>query len=416
MPGLKPGFGRLATLGEIFDILYSHLPRLPSETVGIQDALHRIVAKEVVAQIDVPHFPKAAMDGYAVAAEDTFGATDSAPKPLRIIGSVMPGQMAESPVGRGSCIEIGTGAPLPEGSDSVVMVEYTEPGDEEAVVVVRKGVAPRENVVEVGSDVAAGSVVLETGTLLEPRHLGVLAAAGVFKVVVVRKPKVALFSTGPEIIEAGGRLEPGRIFDINSHTLRGALVADGCEVVDLGIVPDDRSSLDGALTRGLAEADVVLLSGGSSLGGGDLVVEAFENAGTMLVHGVAVKPGKPVVVGVAKGSSLEAKGEVEKIMIGLPGYPMSALSDYYIFVQPFLKRSMGVTRRPAFVEATLARKHPSTVGRYEFLPVRLDGENAHPITKGSSAISALADADGFVEIDELTEVVEQGQRVRVRLF
>lgn len=415
MPGLKPGFGRLATLGEVFDLLYSHLPHISSEKVDLSDALHRVLAADVVASIDVPHFPKAAMDGYAVVAADTFGASDGLPRGLEMVGSIMPGQTAGRPVSTGACIEIGTGAPLPEGADAVVMVEYTEPG-EDGQILIRKGVAPRENIVEVGSDVAAGSKVLSRGTLLEPRHLGVLAAVGIFEAEVYRRIKVVLFSSGPEIIAAGGTLEPGRIFDINTHTLRGALLADGCDVVDLGIVPDESAALDEALKRGIDEADLVLLSGGSSLGGGDLVVDAFSRMGQLILHGIAVKPGKPAVIGTAKGRDLDGAGEVEKILIGLPGYPTSALSDYYIFVQPFLRRALGVVSRPAFVEATLARKHASTVGRYEFLPVRLEKDRAIALTKGSSAISPLADADGFVEIDENTEVIEKGERVRVRLF
>lgn len=415
MRGLKPGFGRLATLGEVSEILDAHLPRFSYQKVSLTAALHEVLAADVVANIDVPHFAKAAMDGYAVVASDTFGATDGAPKILEVVGSVFPGEIFDREVAPGRCIEIGTGAPLPSGADAVVMVEFTEPG-EAGKVLVRKGVAPRENIVEVASDLAAGSMVLRKGTRLEPRHLGALAAVGCFEVEVFRKPRVALFSTGPEIIEAGSSLEPGRIFDINSHTLRGALVADGCEVVDLGIVPDEPGALDRALRRGLHEADFVLLSGGSSLGGGDLVGEAFERVGELILHGIAVKPGKPVVLGSARGPGLDGGDEVEKILIGLPGYPTSALSDYYIFVQPFIRRALGAGSRPSFVEATLARKHPSTVGRYEFLPVRLEGDEAIPLTKGSSAISPLAEADGFVEIDENTEVVERGARVRVRLF
>lgn len=415
MSSLKPGFGRLATIGEVFDILNSHIPNLGLERVGLDESARRVLASDVVADIDVPHFVKAAMDGYAVVAADTFGATDGSPKQLKVVDSVMPGRHAAVEVKPGSCVEIGTGAPLPEGADSVVMVEYTETTDP-GVVFVRKGVAPRENLIEIGSDLASGSAILKRGTRLEPRHLGALAAIGHFEVEVYRRPKVALFSTGPEIIEAGGDLEPGRIFDVNTHTLRAALVADGCEVLDLGIVPDEPEALDRALAKGLNEADVVLLSGGSSLGGGDLVDDAFARAGELLLHGVAVKPGKPVVLGTAKGRGLDGGEEVEKILIGLPGYPTSALSDYYIFVQPFLLRSMEATTRPSFIEATLARKHPSTVGRYEFLPVRLEGSEAIPLTKGSSAISPLAEADGFVEIDENVEVVERGERVRVRLF
>lgn len=409
---LKAGFGRLATMGEAFEILYSNLPRVGNESIDIKDALHRVLAVDVSSKIDVPHFAKAAMDGYAVAASETFGATDSKPLVLEVIGLVMPGEVAVRPVGAGECIEIGTGAPLPDGTDAVVMVEYTEAGDEGAGI--RKPVAPRENVIEVGSDFASGATVLRKGILIEPRHLGVLAAAGISNVEVLARPRVALFSTGPEIIEDGGTLEAGRIFDINTHTLRGALIADGCEVLDLGIVPDESAALEYALRRGLKEADLVLLSGGSSLGGGDLVGESIEKIGRLVLHGVAVKPGKPLVIGLAGGASEE--GDKEKLLIGLPGYPMSALSDYYIFVQALLRRLMGISFPERFIEAALGRKHPSTVGRYEFLPVRLEGEVAMPITKGSSAISALADADGFIEIDENTEVLEQGERVKVRLF
>jgi molybdenum cofactor synthesis domain-containing protein len=408
--GLKAGFGRLATLGELFDILDAHLLELEIEAVSITEALHRVLAEDVHADIDVPHFSKAAMDGYAVIASDTFEARDSSPTVLKVKGALQPGDSLDAPITQGECVEIGTGAPLPEGADAVVMVEYTEPGEADSEVQIRKGVAPRENIVEVGSDVGAGDVALTRGTFLEPPHLGVLAAVGASKINVFRRPRVALFSTGPEIVEAGGPLAPTRIFDINTHTLRGALIKDGCEVIELGIVPDDRKALGDAIQRGLKEGDFVMLSGGSSLGGGDLVTTAFEEAGEMLLHGVAVKPGKPVVVGLAKTDS------EEKLLIGLPGYPMSALSDYYIFIQPFIRKAFGLKTEPAFREATLARKHPSTVGRYEFLPVRLAGGEAHPLTKGSSSISSLAAADGFVEIDENTEVVEKGETVRVRLF
>lgn len=407
MPGLKPGFGRLATLSELFEILDAHLITLEVERIPLSDALNRVLATDVSAGIDVPHFAKAAMDGYAVVAADTFASTDASPKILEVIATVMPGDPLDHSVSEGSCIEIGTGAPLPPGADAVVMVEYTEPDEETpGRVRIRKGVAPRENIVEVGSDVVSGETVLSSGTFLEPRHLGVLAAIGHFSIDVHRRPRVALFSTGPEIVGESGALEPGRIFDINSHTLRGSLVSEGCEVVDLGIVPDDPDALQSALEKGLAEGDLVLLSGGSSLGGGDLVTEVFARTGEMLIHGVAVKPGKPVVVGVAK----------DKLMIGLPGYPMSALSDYYIFVRPHLRKILGLRTEPAFVEAAMGRKHPSTVGRYEFLPVKLEEGLAHPLTKGSSSITSLASADGFVEIDENTEVVEKGERVRVRLF
>lgn len=408
MSVLKPGFGRLATLAEAFEILEARLPKVGSETVALASALHRVSASDVSATLDVPHFRKAAMDGYAVFASDTFGATDAQPKRLDVLESVMPGTLPTAEVGAGGCVEIGTGAAIPSGADAVVMVEHTESHD--GSVDIRKPVAPGENIIEVGSDVRQGDTIVSAGTVLEPRHLGVLAAVGNEHVEVRSKPVAALFSTGPEIVEPSDTPGPGQIFDINRTTLGAALRADGCEVVDLGIVPDDRAVLRAALEQAMTRGDFVLLSGGSSLGGGDLVTEVFSEVGNLHLHGVAVKPGKPLVVGSA------ASGDRIVPLIGLPGYPMSALSDYYIFVRWMIHRCLGVAARHAAAEAVLGRKHPSTVGRYEFLPVTLSEGVATPVAKGSSAISALASADGFIEIDENTEVVEKGEPVKVHLF
>lgn len=412
--GLKPGFGRLATLNEALDVLFSHPLALGSETVDLDEALNRVLAHDVRAPIDVPHFAKAAMDGYAVVAQDTFGASDSSPKELTVAAAVAPGSGPALALKAGQCIEISTGAPMPAGADAVVMVEYTEPS--RTGVSIRRGVGPGDNVIRPASDMKKGEQVLSAGTLVRAAQIGVLAAIGTEKVEVVDRPRVALASTGSELLPLGEDLGPGQIYDINVHTLRAALIAEGLDVVQLGTVPDRLESLQAALVRGLDEADLVLLSGGSSLGGSDLVVEAFEAAGRVLIHGVAVKPGKPLVIAAAQRPARDGSGPVEKLMIGLPGYPMSALSDLYVFVQPWLRRSMGLKEQPRFTQAILARKHPSVLGRYEFLPVALQEGQAYPITKGSSSISALASADGFIEVHENTEVLEQGRRVSVRLF
>lgn len=410
MPGLKPGFGRLASLRDAFDTLRRYLPELSAQTIPLREALGRVLAADVVAPIDVPHFTKAAMDGYAVRAEDTFGSSAEAPSRLRVIGCLWPGEVFGEPVESGQAVEIGTGAAMPPGADAVVMVEYTEHDGDAAAVL--KAVAPGDNVIRPGSDVAAGSVVLRAGTALEPRHVGALSALGLAVVTAWRRPRVALFSTGNEILQPGDAPEPGKIFDINTWTLRAALEADGCEPVELGLAPDTRDALRALFERALEIADVVLLSGGSSLGGGDLVGEVLDEIGRALIHGVAIKPGKPVVIGAAK----DPVSGAEKAVIGLPGYPMSCLSDYYILVQPFLDEALGRTRTLTYVDAHMARKHASTVGRYEFLPVRVSEGRAHPLTKGSSAITTLSEATGFVEIDENVEVVEAGTPVRVRLF
>lgn len=396
-------------MGEALEVLYAHLPQLRHEELELGEALGRVLAVNVTSEIDVPHFVKASMDGYAVVAADTFGAQDSSPVGLDVTDAVTPGRPSTERAGDGRCIEISTGAALPEGADAVVMVENTDPAGEK--VLVRKAVSPGENTIAIGSDISKGDRVLGAGTVLEPRHLGALAAIGRRTVSIFAKPRVALFSTGPELSSEGSVTE-GKVFDINSSTLRAALISDGCEVKALGVIADDLEALTGALRRALAEADLVLLSGGSSLGRGDLVTEAFSAVGTLLIHGVAVKPGKPLAIGVASA----AGASPERLMIGLPGYPMSALSDYYVFVRPFLKRAMNVITIDRFVEATLSRKHPSAIGRYEFLPVKLEGGQAVPIGKGSSSITALSEADGFIEIDENVEVLEAGAPVSVRLF
>jgi len=396
-------------MGEALDVLFAHLPKLGREEVPLDRALGRVLAADVTSAIDVPHFVKASMDGYAVAASDTFGAKDSGPISLHVADVVTPGERGVESVGGGRCVEISTGAAIPRGANAVVMVENTDPADDD--VLVRRPVSPGENTIGVGSDISEGNQVLSAGTVLEPRHLGVLAAIGSRSAQVFVKPRVALFSTGPELIAGDSALTEGKIFDINSFTLGAALISDGCDVNRLGLVADDLVTLIAVLRSALAESDLVILSGGSSLGRGDLVAEAFTAMGSLLIHGVAVKPGKPLAVGVA---SIDQGPE--RVMIGLPGYPMSALSDYYVFVRPYLKRAMQVTSIDRFVGATLSRKHPSAIGRYEFLPVKLQGRKAVPIGKGSSSITALSEADGFIEIDENVEVLEAGASVSVRLF
>jgi len=412
---LKPGFGRLASLDEAFSVLFDHVPVLAVEEVELGSALNRVLANDVVSEIDVPQFRKSAMDGYAVEATQTFGASDKNPKCLSIVEAINPGRPGTAHLGQGACAEIGTGAVLPEGADSVVMVEYTEPeGDD--MVRVRRAVAPGENVIQAASDVESGTTVLKAKTFLGPRHLGILAAIGATSVQVVARPRVALFSSGGELVWPGTPLAAGQVYDINSYTLRAALGDDGCEVVDLGIIPDDIDALKAALRKGLDEADIVVGSGGSSLGSGDLMVEAFGAEGRIAIHGVAVKPGKPLVVAIAERSGSGASPDTEKLMIGLPGYPVSALCDYYLFIQAVLYKAMGIEAKKNLADAVLARKYPSSLGRYEFLPVALQAGQALPLTGGSSAISTLSRADGFVEINENTEVVEAGARVVVRLF
>jgi molybdopterin molybdotransferase len=344
------------------------------------------------------------MDGFAVVASDTFSASQNSPVALTLRESIACGEIARRRVLRGSCAEIATGGAMPSGVDAVVMVENTQV--EGKKVLVYKSVAPRTNVVARGSDIRKGETVLQKGTVLTPAHLGALAAVGITTVSVRRRVKVVLFSTGSEIVAPGKRLGRGKVFNINSVTLRAALEELGCEVEDYGVVKDTEREITRLVLKGVRSADIVIFSGGSSLGRSDLAPEVLGKLGSLLFHGIAVKPGKPTVAGVVRG----------KIVIGLPGYPVSALSNVYILVAPLIERMTGATGITRFTRAMLAQKVASTVGRYEFLPVRLEGEFAHPVMRGSSAITTLARAHGFVEIPENVEVVEKGTPVTVRLF
>jgi len=402
---MKEGFGRLLSLSEALGLLFEAVrPMEESEEVDLGGALCRVVAEDVRARVDVPHFDRAAMDGFAVLASDTFGASHQSPVQLEVIGSIEPGVAPEVRVTQGECVRISTGAAMPEGADAVVMVEHVEQEGEK--ITVFGAVAPGTNVVKRGSDMKAGDVVVRARTVLYPEQIGALAACGVGRVAVIRKPRVGVLSTGPELLDVEEEPRTGCVYEINSHTLSCALRLFGCEAVVAGRVVDEPSALERAVLSALKTCDMLLISGGSSLGEGDLVPQVLNTTGRLLFHGIAVKPGKPTAAGVVN----------DRLVLGLPGYPTSALSNFYIVVLPVLERLLGVAFRRHTLKARLAQKVFSTVGRYEFLPVRLEGGLAHPVLRGSSAITSLSTADGFVEIDENTEVLPASTEVKVTLF
>lgn len=400
----KAGFGKLMALTEAKELALANTPELGTESIPVSEALGRVLAGPVTVGIDVPHFAKAAMDGFAVRAQDTFGASETSPLRLRVVGHVTPGVILERALSPGECIEISTGAPMPRGSDATLMVENTEAEGEE--ILVYKTVAPGQNFIKPGSDIAAGSKLFGAGEELRPRHLGVLVAAGLGEVEVSRLPHVILMSTGDEILGPGEPLAPGRIYNINSTTLGESLRAFGCRVTDVGVVRDKAGAVKKAISKALEDADIVMLSGGSSLGRGDFVPEIMSELGELVFHGIAVKPGKPTALAVAGA----------KLILGMPGYPTSALSNYYIIVEPILEKMTGRKVRKNYTSAKMERKVLSTIGRYQFLPVKLEEGTAVPVMRGSSSITSMAIADGFVEIEENVEVVEKGATVTVRLF
>jgi molybdopterin molybdotransferase len=385
-------------------VLESASPITRSERVRLEQADGRVAAAAVHAPADVPPFDRAAMDGYAVVAGDTFGAGRYEPRVLRRIERVFTGQVPTKRVASGECIEIATGAPMPDGADAVVMVEETERVGEE--IRVMTPVYPGQHVGRRGADIPAGRSVVEPGTLVNPSRVGALAACGVIELEVYGRPRVAILSTGNEIVEPGHPLAPGQIYDVNRFTLAAVISRHGGAAVPQPTAPDTLADLTAAVEAALAE-DIVVFSGGSSVGERDLILDVLQRKGEVLFHGIAVKPGKPTVFGRISGTPV----------LGMPGYPTSCLSNAYMLLVPVLRR---LAHLPAFtprsVPARLARRIVSTTGRHQFYTVRLEDGVAHPAFKASGDITSMSQADGYVEIPAQTDIVEAGEIVDVKLF
>jgi molybdenum cofactor synthesis domain-containing protein len=374
------------------------------ERVGLADADGRVVARDVAATTDVPPFDRAAMDGYAVRATDTSRAAANAPVTLACVGRVLTGETPTRAVGPGECVEIATGAPMPEGADAVVMVEETtRRGD---VIDVRTSVTRGQHVGPRGADIARGRPVVSAGELLTPARVGALAATGVNTVDVYARPRVALASTGDEIVAPGDLLPPGGIYDVNRFTLAAVFARHGAEVTPMPTVRDTIASLSAAFDAAAAH-DVLVLSGGSSVGDRDLTIDVVRDRGEVIFHGVAVRPGKPTLFGRVGSTTV----------FGLSGYPTSCLVNAYVLVAPFLRR---VARLPDWQPRTLdlpvARRVTSVAGRRQFYTVRVADGRAEPAFKASGDITSMANADGYIEIDEDVEAIEAGTTVRVSLF
>ncbi len=385
---------------------------LGSEQVSLDEALGRVLAEDVVSRVDVPSFDRSNYDGYAVRAADTFGATEQRPVRLALLDEVIPtGTVPQCEVRQGTAVTIATGGMLPRGADAVVMVEHTDQHEHELVVY--RSVTPGFGVTFAGTDVAAGETVLRVGSLLTSRETGVLAAVGRNSVAVWRRPRVAIVSTGDELVAPGQPMQPGLIYDSNARILADAVRELGGEPICGGIVSDRIDELLRRLAELLQQADAVLLSGGTSKGAGDLSYRAVSQycKPGIVVHGVALKPGKPICLAAHEG----------KPVVILPGFPTSAIFTFHEFVAPVLRSLAGLPQQaPATVEATLPVKVNSEPGRTEYLLVNLvQGEThlaAYPLGKGSGSVTTFSHADGFVTIAQNQEIVEAGTTVRVQLL
>jgi putative molybdopterin biosynthesis protein len=385
---------------------------LPLEKLRIGSVLGRVLAVDVFSEIDVPGFDRAAMDGFAVTAEATFGVDDRNPVRLRVLGEVEAGNATANSISKGEAFEIATGAPIPKGADAVVMVEYTKRvGD---IVEVYRSVTPGENVTGTGSDIMTGELILRKQQVVTPREIGLLAAAGIAEVQVYQKPRVAIFSSGDELIKPGDTFAFGRVYDTNGPAVAASVAECGGEPNFLGILPDDYDVVKVRIMRALENADIVISSGSTSSGPGDLFYRVVDELGEpgVLVHGLTLKPGKPALIGIAQG----------KPIFGLPGYPTSALMIFHVLVAPIIRRLSNLTEAsPDRVVATAPLKFFKARGRRELLPVQLitgpTGDLiAYPMQSGSGAISSFSLADGFVDLPETQEYVEEGERMQVQLF
>lgn len=396
------------------------LEPLGEEAVPLGKARGRVLARDVLAPLDVPGFDRASVDGFAVRAGDTAHACDGAPAMLRLNGEILtPGVQPTAVIVEGSASVIATGGMLPRGADAVVMVEHTElreaAGEAGSVLVeVHRPAAPGQFIAAAGSDIARGETVLRQGRVLTSREIGMLAAVGLGEVPVWRRPRVAIFSTGDEIVAPGGPIRPGQVFDSNAAVLAAAVEELGGEPVPLGIVPDSTEALAAVLERALAEGDLVLLSGGTSKGAGDLAYQVVARLGDpgVVVHGVALKPGKPLCLAVTGGKPVAV----------LPGFPTSAIFTFHEFVAPVIRALGG--HPPAereTVQATLPMRIGSERGRTEYVLASLmqapgGGLAAYPTAKGSGAVTSFAQADGFFAVPALAEAVPAGTPVEVQLI
>jgi len=396
---------RLIQLDEALSICLGRARSIQrTEVVPLEHALGRVSAEDIVSRVNVPPFSRAAMDGYAVRAADTYAAGRLKPVELVLNEVIYAGSVPMKPVRRRTCSEIATGAMLPKGADSVVMVEDTEREDDR--VLVYQAVHPGENVSAEGGDISRGTRIISRCEPLNPSKLGAIAAIGKSSVRVYEKPLVAVIPTGDEIAELGKRLRPGQVYNINSYTLEGVVSSNGGSVRKPGIVSDTVRDLERAVEEN-SDCDVIVFSGGSSVGERDVMVDVLERKGQVLFHGVAMKPGKPTLFGVVDGT----------LVFGMPGYPTACLSNAYVLLAPVIRKMARLPDVGArTVVAKMSKRVVSTTGRTQFLPVRLDGGVAHPAFKESGAITSMAFADGYVVIPSEVDLLEKDETVTVHLL
>ena len=397
-------FLSVVPVSKAVEVVRGIAPPLESGDVPLENALHRVLAEDIRADIDIPGFDRSTVDGYAVIATDTTGASEAIPAMLSCRGRVGMGSADAGSITPGSCCYVPTGGALPRGADAAVMIEHAEQiGDD---VLVHRSVAPGENVITRGEDFRAGTVVLERGRALSPRDIGVAAAIGADRVTVAAVPRVGIISTGNEVVPVTATPGPGEVRDANSY-LAGAFVTErGCRPVYFGIVRDEREALKAAVSSALDTCDVVLVSGGSSKDERDNTAAVVADLGEVLVHGVALAPGKPTIIGTARG----------RPVIGLPGHPASTFVVLVAIVDHLLAAMRGTAVSRRTLSARLKQNIPSTRGREDYVRVSVRDGEAVPIFGKSGLLNTLVQSDGIVRVPASSEGLEVGEEVEVILW
>ncbi len=409
-------FYQTLSADEVKNILnYKLISHDQIEEIKIENALERVLAKDIISPINVPGFSKSRMDGYAVKAKDTFGAEEDKPINLKKMGEIRAGINSNLVLNEKECIQIATGAPIPNGADAVVMVEYTE--EENEIVKIFKSVAPQQYIIQIGADIKKGEIALKKEKQLNTRDLGLLSALGITKITVYSKPKVTIFSTGDELVPPGVQLTSGKIYDINSTTIYNAVKESGGIPLIKGIIKDDYETLKRIISEEISKIDFLIISGGTSKGTGDYLPEVIKNLKNLnlYIHGIRIKPGKPTLL-----SAVEDKTYIKPIIV-LPGYPTSALTIFYHFIAPLIRKWAHLPRpKEKIINAIAKKRIYSELGRRELRPVKITEEDdkifAEPIHTGSEAISTLALTDGYIDIPEQVQLIEEGEKIEVNLF
>ena len=391
---------------DIIQNLFNEKLTQESEEILVTEAYGRILFEDVYSRMDFPPFNKALKDGFAILAEDSFGASEENPKTLEVVDFLEAGATTDKKVEKGKCIEISTGAAMPEGAESVVMVEYAEKLDGEVNLLTTA--TPSQDVARKGSDIEEGKLILKKGDFLNPGKIGVLLSQGFETIEVYKKPSLGVISSGNEITLQGEELSYGKIYDVNGGMIKNAAISCGADAHFLGIMRDNYDEVKQKLTDALKEVDIVLCSGGTSAGLGDVLNSVLEELCEVYIHGISVQPGKPTIVGVIE----------DKLVIGLPGNPVSALMIFNAFVAEPLTKLAGIDKDFELdtVKGKMTRRIHSPVGRMQYQLVKVDGEDIHPIFKDSGAIFSLSTADGYVKVPKSVELLDEGEEVEVYLF